>query len=678
MTQTQKPTKPTAYEDRPPVVAAEPEELAPAHEALLLALDRMLTTGTYYPPGHAQYVAVADQCAEAIAKAMQGQDKIEIEVTTEGLTIGGGSVGKDERCAQRLHELLEPLNQAMLTIHEDVRTEHLHEALVTLKDQHKMLVGTRDYQEIVIEGMPETVTVMDRSLFVRTIGGNGPEETDSPINEFFDPNLIPDAALVPTPAGQVLEREFLAVVQGLMKCGDREKLQELAAADDARVSEILGTWVPDQAIKTIKDFLEALEATNSDPMLLQHLIGHAQSALTLTGDPVLVELVFEKLRKENLSKPKKQPLLEKRPKPSRKPVRFTLSRAELRELIDEVHVEAEERADEDIITPANTDCLGICIQVLNVAPSQALSEGIAATLRTVLGGRKLADESRRIVTDALISTFKNDNVETIDLIVSMLSLRMRRSHFKDLGPLWLNIWKGMESKRDKEAVWPYAVNEVLMGLEWEEQQQKLEFYEALSSINVGERNDMLLKLETMRALQEKILAADLFHAPAPLLYSVHQLLLNSTLAEMHGPQMHQRLAYQRAHPMVAVLLDGFTGYDHSRRNAYNAILAQGVADEVVPDLQEVALRHLKGTLSRLPAERRSEPWVADAIRWYGKAGTAKARPVIEKILNEKKWFIFPVWPASCREAARDVLAGRSHPDETKHADERNPGGDDIQ
>jgi hypothetical protein len=678
LTQTQKPAAPAAIEDRPPVVSVEPEQLAPAHEALLLALDRMLTTGTYYPPGHAQYVAVADQCAEAIAKAMQGQDKIEIEVTAEGLNIGGGSVGKDERCAQRMHELLEPLNQAVMIIYEDVRTEHLHEALATLKDHHKKLVGTRDYQEIEIQGMPETVSVMGRSLYVRTIGGNGPEETNSPINEYFDPNLIPDAALVPTPAGQTMEREFLAVVQGLMKCGDRDKLRELAQADDARVSEILGTWVPDHAIKTIKDFLEALEATNSDPMLLQHLIGHAQTALTLTGDPVLVELVFEKLRKENLAKPKKQPLLEKRPKPSRKPVRFTLSRAELRDLIDLVHADAELRTDEDIIEPAKTDCLGICVQVLNVAPSQQLSEGIAATLRTVLGGRKLAEVDRRVVTDALIATFKNNDVETIDLIVSMLSLRMRRSHFKELGPLWLNIWNGMETVREKERVWPYAVNEVLMGLEWVENRQKLEFYQALSSINVSERNDLLLQLETMRSLKEKILAPDLFHAPAPLFYGVHQLLLNSTLAAMHGPQMHQRLSYQKAHPMVAALLDGFTEYDHARRNAYHAILAQGVSNEVVPDLQEVALRHLKGTLSRLPAERRGEPWVADAIRWFGKTGSAKARPVIEKILNEKKWFILPVWPASCRDAARDVLAGRSLRDDSKYTDERTPGGDDIQ
>lgn len=672
MSQTNKSESPVGFEDRPPVVATDPASLAPEHEALLLALDRMLTTGTYYPPGHAQYVAVAEQCASAVGQAMQGQTSIKIEVTTEGLSLGGASVNGEERCARRLHELLEPLNQALLEIHAGATTEELHQGLFTLKEHHKKLVATRDYQEIEIEGMPETVTVMGRSLYVRIMNGNGPEQTDSPINEYFDPNLIPDTALVPTPSGQMLERDFLAVVQGLIKCGDLEKMRELMDADDDKVSEILGTWVPDFAIKTIKEILEALDRTNSDPMLLQHLIAHAQSALALTGDADVVELVFEKLRKEN-TKPKSQPLLEKRPKPKNKPTRFTLSRAELRSLIDEVQVTADEKQTEesDLVSPSNADCLGICIQVMHVAPTKQLADGIAASLRTVLGAQELGDVEKGIITKALVSVFKNDAAETTDLIASMLSLPVRRSHLKELGPLWLTVWQGLETLIEKERAWPYIVNDLLMGLEWPDHALKIELYEALSSIAVNERSDLLKKLETLRALQEKILAPDLFHARAPLLYGVHQLLMNSSLAEMHGPQMHQRLAYQKAHPMVSVLLDGFTGYNQAHRNAYQAILAQGVKGEIEEDLQEITIRHLKGTLSRLPAERRNEPWVADAIRLYGQMGGGNARPVIELILKEKKFFVWPAWPKSCRQVARDVLAGKAH------VDERNHGVDDI-
>ena len=139
--------------------------------------------------------------------------------------------------------------------------------------------------------------------------------------------------------------------------------------------------------------------------------------------------------------------------------------------------------------------------------------------------------------------------------------------------------------------------------------------------------------------------------------------MNSSLAELHGPMMHQRLTYQKGHPLVAILADGFAEYNHAHRKAYQAILAQGVKEQIVPELRDIAIRHLKGTLNRLPVERREERWVADAIGWLGKLGTDKTLPIIENILKKKKFFFFPVWPENCRNAARDALADEGFADE---------------
>lgn len=645
-------------------VVVEALPLTPEHEELLFALDRMLTTGTYYPPGHAQYVAVADQCAKAVAAALRGETSVEIQITPEGVTIGETKALKTDRCVRRVHELLEPLNQALLEIHADVTTDDLHAALVTLKANHKQLAGTRDYQEIEIEGMPETVNVIGRSLYVRTKAGNGPQKTESPVNEYFDPNSIPDAALVPTPEGQMMEREFLAVIQGLMQGGNAEKLLALqdSAADDT--TELLGTWVPDHAIRTIKEILDTLESTNSDPMMLQHLVGHAQEALQLTGDPALVELVFEKLRKENVTKPKSRRLLENRPKPNRKPVRFTMSRDELRRLIEEVNGLAEDQGEaEDLISPANADCMGICIQILHVAPTDQLADGIASTLHQILTSEELSEMDLRVATDAMTAVFRGTNSETTDLIATMVTTPLRKAHPAKLGPMWLSVWQSLGSFKEKERAWPHVVNDVLMGLKWENPREKLVLYQELSTVDVNERVDLLVKLETLQAMQEKILAKDLFHAPPPLLYGLHHMLMNSSIAELHGPLMHQRLAYQKAHSLATILMDGFVEYNHAHRKAYQAILFQGVQEKIVPELQDIAMRHLKGTLNRLSSDRREERWVTEAIGWLGKLGTNKTRPVIEKILNEKKFFFFPVWPASCRDAAREALAGVDQTDE---------------
>ncbi len=649
--------------------AVDSPPLAAEHEQLLIALDRMLTTGSYYPPGHAQYVAVADQCADAVAGALHGLACVEIEVTTEGLAVGGGVAEKSNRCAQRLYELLEPLNQALLEIHADVTTEDLHEALSVLKHNHKQLAGTRDYQEIEIEGMPQTVSVTGRSLYVRTKTGNGPEQTSSPLNEYFDPNTIPDAALVPTPEGQMMEREFLAVIQGLMKAGNAAHLDALRDAGDTPVAEILGTWVPDFAIKSIKDMLNALEETNSDASMLHHLVGHAQTALQLTGDPLLVELIFEKLRKENKASKKSQPLLEKRPKPVRKATTFTLSRAELRSLIDDVYTEADTLEPlEDIVAPARADAIGICLQVLNVAPSDELSAGITTSLEVMLSSEHLNEVDLQVAVDALIDVFKYDKLETAEAMVSMVCPPLRHAHRAKLGPLWLNVWNGLASAQQYERAWPFVVNELLMGMWWEDPREKIALYNALSSVHVADRTDLLIRLENLPALKEKILAKELFHVPAPLLYGVHQLLMMSSLTDLHGPLMHQRLEYQKAHPLATILMNGFAEYNHAHRQAYQAILIQGVSEKIAPEMQDVATRHLKGTLNRLPAERREEPWVTEAIRWLGKLGTAKTRPVLKKIVSDKKFLLFPEWPAACRNAASDALAGVNTSDERDRHD----------
>jgi hypothetical protein len=641
--------------------------LAPEHVELLVALDRMLSTGSYYPPGHAQYDAVAEQCATALTAAMRGRPSLEIEVQTTGFIIDAGCIEKTERCARRLHDLLEPLNQALLEIHGAVTTEDLHQGLATLKSHHKQLAGTREYQEIEIEGMPETMTAVSRNLYVRTKAGNGPEKTKSPLNENFDPNTIPDAMLVHTPEGQMMEREFLAVIQGIMKNGDPTKLKALQNTSDEMASDLLGTWVPDDAISTIKGILDSLESSNTDPMMLQHLVGHAQEALQLTGDPALVELVFEKLRKEGTIKKKSGKLLENRPKPAKKPVRFTMSRTELRTAIDDVATDAEAvERDDDLVTPSGADCLGICIQILHAAPTDELAAGISDSIRSILGAEDVTDVEISTATNALAAIFHSSNSETTELVVAMINAPLRESHLERLGPFWLNIWQKLGSYKEKERAWPYVVNELLLGLQWENPRQKIELYQALSEINTTDRIDLMVKLESLRALQEKELASDMFHAPAPLLYNLHEMLMGSSLAEEHGPLLHQRLAYQKAHPLATSLVEGFGEYNQAHRAAYVAIMVQGISEKIVPALKDIAARHFRGALNRLTADRREEAWVPDAIGWLGMLDIDSSRPVIEKILKEKKFFFFPVWPANCRTAAQGALAGQSSDGERNH------------
>ncbi|MBK7772204.1 MAG: hypothetical protein IPI48_17220 [bacterium] len=304
--------------------------LAPEHAELLVALDRMLTVGSYYPPGHEKYRQVAAAAHRAVVRAAGPQGIAAIEVNEPGLTMGPSFAAADSREAKRLHKLLMPLDVALLEIDTAASAEDLHAALLVLKKQQSELGSSRTYRTIEVTGLPASVRVTSRQLYVKMrhklVGSGGTR----PNIDAFDPNTIPDALLVATPDGQHLEREFLAVVRGIMTGADPTKLQRLHETPIDKITQALGEWIPDAAIRAMKDIIDRLAETNSDPMVLESLVGHAKKALDLTGDADLVELAFQRLRVEREVKGESRPLLEGRPKPKgvkRTPVVYTMTRA---------------------------------------------------------------------------------------------------------------------------------------------------------------------------------------------------------------------------------------------------------------------------------------------------------------------------------------------------------------
>jgi len=99
-----------------PSVDAEAPSLAPEHAELLVALDRMLTVGSYYPPGHEKYREVAAAAHRAVARAAGPQGVVAIEITEPGLTMGLSFAPADGREAKRLHKMLMPLDIALAPI----------------------------------------------------------------------------------------------------------------------------------------------------------------------------------------------------------------------------------------------------------------------------------------------------------------------------------------------------------------------------------------------------------------------------------------------------------------------------------------------------------------------------------------------------------------------------------
>lgn len=639
-----------------PTIGAPATTLAPEHADLLVGLDRMLTVGSYYPPGHEKYRQVSAAAHRAVARAAGPNGIVSIEIDEPGLTIGLSFAPADSREAKRLHKLLMPLDIALLEIDADASIEDLHASLAVLKKHQSELTGARAYRAIVIKGLPESVRVTNRTLYVKMKHRlTGPGGT-LPHAEAFDPNTIPDAMLVPTPEGQKLEREFLAVVRGIMQAGDPERLKQLHETPIDKITEALGEWIPDAAIRVMKEIIDRLAETNSDPLVLESLVGHARRALEMTGDVELVELAFQRLRVEREVKGESRPLLDKRPKPrnvKRQPVVYTMTRAQLGALVDEVTAEA--RPIEDLNARTNADCLGICYQILSTAPTPELAGNITSLMQALVGSDDCSQGDLIVARDALRSAFQQGwNEQTTELAMALLG-PMRLVRPEKLGWLWLATWEGLLDTAQKEAAWPFLVNDLLLGITWEDAAGRLQLYSELTRLDTHDRLDLLARLEDLPALRDKQATGDILDGPPPLLYPVYRLLLRSSLSEEFGPRLLARLVAQKAHPLVVQLLESLGGYDRGQIRLYQAMLDQGVTERVTPALADQAGRYLRGIVTRLTDDELSEPWVPGAIAWLSQLRVGGVTGILRDIVKERRWLFIPIWPREAREAARTAL-----------------------
>jgi hypothetical protein len=316
---------------------------------------------------------------------------------------------------------------------------------------------------------------------------------------------------------------------------------------------------------------------------------------------------------------------------------------QMNEIIEELNTVAV--TSDDLLGPSTADCLGICTQVLCSAPTDQMSQGIGSTIFRILSAETLPTEDLRVAVSAITTILKTGSRDTVDMVMPMFFSPLRKFHPEHLGPVWLGVWKSLVEIDHKRLVWPHLINELLVGVPWEDPTQKLALYESLSKINVGDGEEMLERLEGLQALREKLIAPDIFHAPAPLLYPVHIVLLGSTVARDHGPKLHERLVHQRANHLANLLVGIMGEYKQSNKLIYQAILEQGVSEKTIPRLRDLGSRLLKTTVINLPPERRDEEWVSQAVHWLGRLEIKRAGSLLHTIIKEKKFFFWPIWPS---------------------------------
>lgn len=306
-------------------------------------------------------------------------------------------------------------------------------------------------------------------------------------------------------------------------------------------------------------------------------------------------------------------------------------------------------------TLTNTDRLAACTRILASEERPEFEAEVVRMTRELIADPGFGERDLVVARDALRTIFRTGWNGRTALRARALLEPIREHHLDRLGWLWLSTWEGLLDPVHKEAAWPLLVDDLLAGMTWDDPDARLQLLVELSDVLVGERLDLLVRLEALPTLRAHVVSADVLDAPAPVLYPVYRLILRSSLSGTFAKRLVVRLAEQQPHPLVTQLLAMSGEYDRADMRLYQAMLDQGVGTQLDPQLADLAGRHIRAIITRLADDELSLPWVPGAITWMAELPVSGVEQILRAIIAEKRWGMIPVWPEACREAARDGL-----------------------
>jgi len=586
---------------------------------LLKSINHLMTVGTYYSLEHEQYVLASRKAAESITAAMAEQPRLTLEIGAEGMMCGGQTVPATGREVRQLHDLLVPLNIARVEIDRELKASELRTALQVFHDYRRELGASSGFHEVTIEGLPPTV----RTVGCRLSTDEQPEDS-VPVM----PQSLEDLA-----------QNFLQLVGRI--------IANMESASAAAAGSGGGNGIGSADLRDLADALRQLARTESDPHRLLHLIQSAQRALELSRDPDSVDLVFRLLRTELETKAPPPVLPRGMTAPETR--RPEVDLAPLGHDLDAALAEAEGLGPL-IRNGTKRDFLGICIKVMLAEPSSSLQTHLTAACEVALSDPLTNIEEIKLCARWMSVAIRHDREAVCGQLLESITGPLRQYHPVLLARFWRLLWERLDSEQRGD-LWPFLANDVLLGMGEIPDDLNLGLLEDLGSVTLHQARAGRSRLFIMSACRGSQASGRIFALPPGRLYALHAILLTSPLADWHGPRLQRQVMRTTGDGLMKAVVHLLGDFQRENAVLLAGLLEQEATGSLPPDTKEVVVQVLSDGLRRLPAKRRSEPWVIEALDWLDRLDHGAAEPVLARILHQRRFFFLKAWPRECRMAA---------------------------
>ncbi len=629
----------------------EGQPLHPDSVTLIKALDKLLTVGAYYSAEHDQYLQAAMKARDAIVGVIGGPGQhVAIEITAQGLMVGKQNIDPSHRNVRLLHELLVPLNIAKFEIDGSLTPEELRQALQALQEHKTALGQSHSFQEIVINNLPSSVRAISRSVLQR--GDNdagGGLSLDDLLND-IDSTSADDKPDGYKSESERLAREFMDMVTTILENMERlDRESDVQALDTEN-----GTYVTRNDLVALKKALQRLVEVNPDPADLTKLISQAQRAMDLSRDAQSVDLVFQILKKDMA---KKRPQKARRKTPATALPEYRLTVGELQNHATELG--AGECEVGDPWPGSRENQFGIGIHLLRSDPPQALHSSLVALVESTITQPHFADKDLRLCAQAFETVVREDGVDGLDDLLPLFVGVLQQNRIEMVAPFWSHLIDLTAGDKLPE-IWPHLVNAILLGFERAPGEIVTKLATTAGQISMKEALRQGRRLERQPALQIRTAASDLFIAPLDQLQPVLATLMSSPLKDWLGLELFKSLHDKPPTTLAKAIMAALGTHQPKYTGFYLEFIKHGDEDVLPKSVREPAAAIIANGLANLAPSQRQEAWVQHGLAELATLAPDAARPILKRVLNERKLLFFKAWPAPARAVAkRSLMSDRS-------------------
>lgn len=567
---------------------------------LMLALDRLFKVGPYYPPGHAATRRVTSGFLEIAAEALGPAPAAVFRIHQGRLYLLDEPLDPDWPGVADFQQLLGELGIEHLEIDAKASVEDLLKFVSRFLAFRNEVAGVKHFRQMRFDGLPPTVRVGEKHFDV----GQGDEEEggapDSLLGEDqgADEDESDDSPPPPLPS---LRESKKPVAGGLEKL--LNELEEQAGGD-----------LRSRALESVALMLDKLDRAGRQ---------------TETHNDFL----------DGLAEARKA-----RPDSSREDYELTLSqlRQSLRQYVQRGR-KAETRNEHD-----GLEHLSILLQLLKHKQSPDVLGGVERNLSSLLE-RPLQKPEREVcvagVLDLLRAGEDTARFKGVALVLDIFRASRPESAIRLVSEVCQRC-----AEEQVDAVWPYAVNQLLQGDDGLDPFLYRELCLQVASAPVDVMREQSEWLRKLSAMKEGDFADEVLLPPRVELYPVFSVLLEASHPGPIAVQLVKGLKKSPPNALAAAVLPLIDTFRHTYRDFLTALFADGARGEPSAEVIEEAGRILERELPQLEPQRRSEPWVPNSILALAEARVPNAERIFSAILSRRFLFLFPNWPKACREA----------------------------